>query len=150
MRKTKKSDCLKTSGFIMLQKNVKNSKDDLSPFYIWTPYTHSTTDRIWQKNLLLIGKQRFWRQKSFLRIVETVWSNSYKKIWLMKSSKENEWLKVSRFAILRSGVEKSKSGCVHYTFERHTQIVQKTEFDKPLDKHRIPMILKSQSFFEKS
>ena len=48
----------------------------------------------------------------------------------MKKSKERDCSKNSSFAILRSGIKTSQMALFHSTFERHTHIVQKTEWDK--------------------
>ena len=60
----------------------------------------------------------------------------------MKTSKESDSLKISRFANLRNSVKKSKNGLVHYTFESQTHIGQNTNC------YKMTQILSAPDVFE--
>ena len=48
-------------------------------------------------------------------VVESNWYSFQKIIWLMKNSKEDDFLKTSRFVILRSNVKTPNLALVHFT-----------------------------------
>ena len=76
MKNSREGDNLKITTFAILQKSVKKSKLVFRSFYTWTPYAHSTTDRMWQNDIIIWGTDVF-EVKNFLKeVLKKVWSSS--------------------------------------------------------------------------
>ena len=87
----------------------KNFTNGLISLYIWTPYTYSTKDRVWQKNYHFSEPDAFHVKKflkkscgkSSIQLFETNLSDG--------NSTEGDSLKISRFAITRKSLKNSKN-----------------------------------------
>ena len=139
-------DCLKISRFPNLLSIVKKSKSG------WIHYT-------FERHTQTIQMSEFDEMSLYHPKIDAF---EVTKIFL-KSSKENDQrsdkplideislrmccLKISSFAILRSMQKNSRNGWVHNTFDRHTQIVRKTESDKLIYNFSEPKSLGFRNFF---
>ena len=68
----------------------------------------------------------------------------------MKDSKEGDCLQNSRFAILPSWVEFFKIFSIHFTFERHKNIVRNTERNKMAQSFSESDVLEIKNFWKKA